>query len=61
MGPKKDNRVYVAWLFIVFIFIQTFFIMNLFVSVIIEKFNEEIKRRQGSNEFTDAQKEWVKV
>lgn len=35
--------------------------MNLFVSVIVDKFNEEIKRRQGSNTFTEEQKEWVKM
>lgn len=35
--------------------------MNLFVSVIVDKFNEEIKRRQGANTFTEEQKEWVKM
>jgi hypothetical protein len=35
--------------------------MNLFVSVIVDKFNEEIKRRQGANNFTEEQKEWVKM
>jgi hypothetical protein len=45
MGPKEDNRLYASILFIAFIFIQTFFVMNLFVSVIVDKFNEEIKRR----------------
>lgn len=45
MGPKENNRLYAALLFIAFIFIQTFFVMNLFVSVIVDKFNEEIKRR----------------
>lgn len=61
MGPKKDNRLQSSVLFIVFIFIQTFFVMNLFVSVIVDKFNEEIKRRQGANNFTEEQKEWVKM
>ena len=37
------------------------FIMNLFVSVIVDKFNEQIKKRQGSADFTDNQKEWVKL
>ena len=40
-------------LFIVFIFITTFFIMNLFISVIVDKFNEEIKKKDGSHKFTD--------
>lgn len=35
--------------------------MNLFVSVIVDKFNDEIKKRQGSHEFTKEQKEWVKL
>jgi hypothetical protein len=45
MGPKRDNRIHASILFIVFIFIQTFFVMNLFVSVIVDKFNDEIKKR----------------
>ena len=45
IGPKKDKKLQASILFIVFIFIQTFFVMNLFVSVIVDKFNEEIKRR----------------
>jgi hypothetical protein len=61
MGPIEDNRPYASIVFIVFIFIQTFFVMNLFVSVIVDKFNEEIKRRQGSDGFTESQKEWVKI
>jgi hypothetical protein len=61
MGPKEDNRPYAALLFIAFIFIQAFFVLNLFVSVIVDKFNEEIKRRQGSHTFSEEQKEWVKI
>jgi len=61
MGPKKDNRPVTALLFIVFIFITTFFVLNLFVSVIVDKFNEEIRRKEGSDSFTDEQKEWVKM
>ena len=61
MGPKKDARQYAAILFVVFIFITTFFIMNLFISVIVDKFNEEIRKKEGSHNFTDEQKEWVKM
>jgi len=35
--------------------------MNLFVSVIIDKFNEEIRKREGSHSFSEEQKEWVKM
>lgn len=61
MIPKKDNAQSVALLYILFIFFTTFFIMNLFISVIVDKFNEEIKKRQGSDNFTEEQKEWVKI
>ena len=60
-GPIVNNRIYVAVLFIVFIFITTFFVMNLFISVIVDKFNEEVKRKEGAHNFTDEQKEWVKM
>lgn len=45
----------------VFIFLTTFFILNLFISVIVDKFNEQIKKREGSDMFTPEQKEWVKI
>ena len=35
--------------------------MNLFVSVIVDKFNDEIKKRLGSVDFSHEQQEWVKV
>ena len=59
--PIRDNKPEVSILFIIFIFVTTFFIMNLFVSVIVDKFNEEIKKRQGADNFTLEQKEWVKI
>ena len=48
-------------MFVAFIFITTFFVMNLFISVIVDKFNDEIKRREGALRFTAEQKEWVKM
>ena len=61
MVPKPFNKGEVALLYILYIFVTTFFIMNLFISVIVDKFNDEIKKRQGSDNFTDEQKEWVKI
>jgi len=63
LGPAKDpnGRPIAALFFIGYLFISAFFEINLFVSVIVDKFNEEIKRRQGSENFTDEQKEWVKM
>jgi voltage-dependent calcium channel len=60
-GPIRDNRPYMALLFVAFIFITTFFVMNLFISVIVDKFNEEIRKREGSHNFSEEQKEWVKM
>ena len=51
--PVMNSKVYIAPIFVVYIFITTFFIMNLFVSVIVDQFNEEIKRKQGSSDFTE--------
>ena len=59
--PKTENKPGVALVFILFIFLTTFFIMNLFISVIVDKFNAEIKKRQGADSFTEEQKEWVKI
>ena len=56
-----DNRQIVSAIYIFFIFLTSFFIMNLFISVIVDKFNVEIKKRQGAHNFTNEQKEWVKI
>jgi hypothetical protein len=51
--PSLNNKKIVSIVYIVYIFVTTFFIMNLFVSVIVDKFNDEIKKRQGADNFTD--------
>lgn len=60
-GPKENNRPIVSLVFIVFIFITTFFVMNLFISVIVDKFNEEIRKREGQKDLSDKEKEWIKI
>lgn len=52
MTPKTKNSPFVSLLYVVYIFVTTFFIMNLFISVIVERFNNEIKKRQGSDNFS---------
>ena len=47
------NFTGISIVFIIYIFLTTFFIMNLFISVIVDKFNEEIKKRQGAHNFTE--------
>lgn len=60
-SPKVNNRPIASILFVSFMSITTFFVMNLFDSVIVDKFNEEIKKREGAHNFTEEQKEWVKM
>ena len=59
--PRTEYNGMISLLYLIFIFLTTFFIMNMFVSVIVDKFNEEIKKRQGAHNFTEEQKEWVKI
>jgi hypothetical protein len=59
--PELEHNKGVSIVYVMFIFITTFFIMNLFISVIVDKFNSEIRKRQGSDTFSDEQKEWVKI
>ena len=47
------NSTGISIMFVIYIFLTTFFIMNLFISVIVDKFNEEIKKRQGAHNFTE--------
>ena len=61
MRMKYMKNLSVSIVFIIYIFLTTFFVMNLFISVIVDKFNEEIKKRQGAHNFTEEQKEWVKI
>lgn len=58
---QRDHNRWMSLIFIIYIFLTTFFIMNLFISVIVDKFIGEIKKRQGAHNFTEEQKEWVKI
>ena len=40
LAPMKNSSKAIALLFIIFIFVTTFFVMNLFVSVIVGQFND---------------------
>lgn len=61
LAPVKDGQPLVALLFISFIFVTTFFVMNLFISVIVGQFNEEKEKSEGSNKLSGEQREWVKI
>jgi voltage-dependent calcium channel len=58
---KFGNRPFMQLIYIVFIFISTFFVMNLFISVIVNKFQEEKEKTEGTAGLSDDQKEWVKI
>jgi hypothetical protein len=53
LSPREKNSPMVSLLYVIYIFVTTFFIMNLFISVIVDKFNEQIKKRQGSDNFSN--------
>ena len=60
-APKVESRKWVAILFISFIFVTTFFVMNLFISVIVGQFTQQKEKTEGSAELVEEQKEWVKI
>jgi hypothetical protein len=41
LGPLEWNRFFMCLLYVIFILITSFFVLNLFISVIIEKFIDE--------------------
>jgi len=50
--PKQDNNPANALFFIFFVLIMALFILNLFVGVVISKFNEEKERLAHNNQLT---------
>ena len=58
-SPKRDSSPNYVILFIVFIIIASFFIMNLFVGVIISTFNREKEKEGGNVLLTKVQKKWL--
>jgi hypothetical protein len=59
--PKRDHNVAISFVFVIHIFVTTFFIMNLFISVIVQEFDNQVKSRSGSDKLTGDQKQWVKL
>ena len=60
-APKRNNAEGNSLFFVLFISVMTFFIMELFVTVIIDNFNEIKAERDGSAYMTDKQIEWVRT
>ncbi|EEH58460.1 voltage-gated ion channel superfamily [Micromonas pusilla CCMP1545] len=62
--PVRDASPYLALFFVVFIIVGSFFVMNLFVGVTIDKFNEMKEKQEGfkgSILLTESQKKWVAI
>ena len=52
--PVRDTDKYYCLFFIAFIIVGSFFVMNLFVGVTIDKFNEMKEAQQGEEHFSHA-------
>jgi len=59
--PIERNNMYLAFFFLLFIIIGSFFILNLFVGVVISTYNRE-KEKLGKNFLlTEGQKQWLQT
>jgi voltage-gated cation channel len=59
--PKLNNNMMLSLYFISFIIIGNIFILNLFVGIVIDKFNRLKDRMCGYALMTRDQKEWVET
>jgi len=57
--PRKNNQKYLAFYFISFILVGNIFILNLFVGIVIDKFNRLKDRMCGYALMTSDQREWM--
>lgn len=60
-APKRNNKEGNSLFFVIFISVMCFFVMELFVTVIIDNFNEIKAERDGSAFMTEKQIEWVRT
>ena len=59
LGPSRGANPYSALYFIVFLVIGGFFLINLFVGVLVDRFSEMKARGEGSAFMTEDQRNWV--
>jgi hypothetical protein len=60
--PVRDNNFGYAYFFVFFIFIGSFFVINLFVGVVINKFSQVKAEGDGNSLFMSAEaQEWVRA
>ncbi|MES1907626.1 MAG: hypothetical protein MHM6MM_000707 [Cercozoa sp. M6MM] len=60
-APERDNAPYYAVFFIAFIIVGNFFIVNLFVSVVIDTFSAKQAEFNGLRMLTPAQQAWLEA
>jgi len=60
-APERNGAEGNSMFFVLFISVMTFFVMELFVTVIIDNFNEIKAETDGSAFMTEKQQEWVKT
>ncbi|GMH60361.1 hypothetical protein TrRE_jg11189 [Triparma retinervis] len=62
MQPERDANKYISVFFVIFMLIGCYLVMNLFVGVIIDHFNEMRKEAEGDLTYlTEEQQAWVKT
>ncbi|KAK3250718.1 Caveolin-2 [Cymbomonas tetramitiformis] len=60
--PVRDHNPPMALVFVLFIVVGSFFVLNLFVGVTIDKFNEMKEKQEGKSVFlTPEQEQWVNI
>ena len=61
MEPVKNNNMFWAIFFMVFIVLGNFLILNLFVGVVISTFNREKEILGKGNLLSQMQKDWLEM
>jgi hypothetical protein len=59
--PEVDSSVAYGWYFVVYVFTCSFFAVNLFVGVVVDKYNEISQKNNGLVMLTAGQRDWVEM
>lgn len=62
-APIRDYNIYISYYFVIFIFVGSFFFLNLFIGVVFDKFNEAKKSEMPNSAFllSKDQSLWVEI
>ena len=61
LQPKRENNKVMLLFFITYMIVSNVFILNLFVGVIIEKFNRMHEKLIGYTDMNTDQRKWIDV